>query len=64
MNAAQHLERAEQLLGQAHGIGEPGYALDVLSLATEALAHATVALAIEAGAPHAAAPAGVTPGGQ
>lgn len=64
MNAAQHLERAEALLARARTtVDDPGVT-DALTLTVEAAGHALIALAIEAGAPHAAAPAGVTSGGQ
>lgn len=53
MNAAQHLEAAEELLASARASTGPGMTGLALSLAVQAQSHATMALAIESGAPHA-----------
>lgn len=60
MTPKDHLDRAEELLRQAREITGPGYQLDVISIAVEAVGHALSAIAIELGAPHAATAGGVT----
>lgn len=55
MNASQHLDLAEQLLGEAAGADGPGDTERALSLAMQCQGHALIALAIELGAPHTAA---------
>lgn len=57
MNAKDHLARADQLLEQADTNRRTWEPIEMLSAALEAIGHALAAIAIEAGAPHAAAPA-------
>lgn len=58
MNASQHLARAEQLLTGIDTNRREWEPLEQLAAALEAIGHALTAIAIEAGAPHAAPQAG------
>lgn len=63
MDARGHLAQAEQMAVQATDTDWDTSGVVDISLATLALAHATIALAIEVGAPHSAGSAGGGSGG-
>lgn len=62
MMPAEHIAKAEQLLQQAQDSDTEDLGSFVSATATEAIGHALIAIAIELGAPHAAAPAGARDG--
>lgn len=63
MNAAQHLERAEQLLTQLQAGDDMRYDNWTLGMAVEATAHAVIAVADILGVAHAPGQAGGTANG-
>lgn len=63
MNAKDHLDRAEAVLDSLRGDYQKWDQAEALALATEAVAHALTAVAIELGAPHGAPTTGATAGG-
>lgn len=63
MTPKEHIAEAERLLEAARQATAPGESIESLSLATQAQGHALIALAVESGAPHTAAPAEVPSAG-